>query len=96
MSGSLLWAVIGLETSVPRWTTEWSLHNPPINAGAARGVLISVLGILAVDPNSTHWRPPVPHMDEDVVRPRTWTARTPPAKWSPGAYDCADPNGQQH
>jgi hypothetical protein len=66
LPGSLCWGVVGLEISLSARCTLRALHGRLLDAHEARGILIGVLTLLAVDTSSRLWRPPPPRMHTEL------------------------------
>jgi hypothetical protein len=69
LPGSCAWNVIGLEKSLHSWATERALHGSSLNAHEARGILISALTTLAINPSSRIWSVPRSRMHETGASP---------------------------
>jgi hypothetical protein len=52
LPGSLAWNVIGVDLSLHAWAAERSLYGRTVGNTEARGILTSVLSMLAVDTTS--------------------------------------------
>jgi hypothetical protein len=74
LPGSCAWNVVGMEVSLRSWGIERALHGRAMDERECRGILRSVLAMLAVDYNSIKWEPPRPRMHEDHVHVRSWVA----------------------
>src|SRR5262249_41791197 len=72
LPGSLAWAVLGLEKTLPEWRVETALRDRQVHPTEARGILVSVLTVLSLDTTSRHWRPPTPRMHEAMPRVSAW------------------------
>jgi hypothetical protein len=77
LPGSCAWNVIGLEKSLHSWAIERALHGSNLGPQEARGVLVSALTVLSVDPFSRIWRPPRPRMHELLVAGPGWAVTAP-------------------
>jgi hypothetical protein len=73
LPGSCCWAVLGLEQSLNGWAIERSLYNRRVEPQEARGILVAVLTVLALNTTSTIWVPPRPRMPEAAAAQiRSW------------------------
>jgi hypothetical protein len=75
LPGSLCWGVLGLEKTLTAWSLERRLYGAAVNEHNARGILVSVLSVLAVDPISRTWHAPRPRYE--AVQPAGQSAPAP-------------------
>jgi hypothetical protein len=74
LPGSCAWNVLGLEKSLQAWTIERALHDRPVGPHEARGILVSVLTVLALNTTAKIWSPPHARSPDATSALRSWAA----------------------